>query len=205
MAMRGGGAVELTLSECQRQTIVMLQDELMADLSKPTVSPPALAALAAAAGSAATVLGAYYFEHVLNIPPCPLCLEQRTVHYIAISLALVVAFAAFRKAPPMLVRAGLAALALAFVLGAGMGGYHAGVEWGWWPGPQECSGPLTGFGNAGDLLRQMQTTSLVRCDEVLWRFLGLSLAGYNAVISLALAAVAVWGLVAARRPFQAGL
>jgi disulfide bond formation protein DsbB len=173
----------------------------MADSTKTSLGlpPGGVAALLAAAGSAATVLGAYFFEQVLKIPPCPLCLEQRTAHYVAIPLALVVAFAAFRRVSPVVVRTGLAALALTFLIGAGIGGYHAGVEWKWWPGPQECSGPLTGFGNAGDLLRQMQTTSLVRCDEVLWRFLGISLAGYNALISLVLAAIPGWGIATTPR------
>ena len=79
-----------------------------------------------------------------------------------------------------------------------IGVYHSGVEWKWWPGPQDCSGPINSFGSAGDLLRQMQATSVVRCDEVQFRFLGLSLAGYNALICLALAAVSAWGLVRRR-------
>jgi disulfide bond formation protein DsbB len=150
-------------------------------------------ALAIAAGGAAAILGAYYFQYVLAVAPCPLCLEQRRVWYVAIPLALLVALAAFAKAPRPLLAAGLVAVALALLVGAGIGVYHAGVEWKWWAGPQECSGPIATFGNAGDLLRQMQTTSLVRCDEVSWRFLGLSLAGYNTLISGLFAILAFWG------------
>ncbi len=159
-------------------------------------SPAAAAALVVAAGGTATILGAYFFQYVLKIAPCPLCLEQRMAHYVAIPLAIVVALAAWKKAPRGLVMAGLAAVALAMLIGAGIGVYHVGVEWKWWPGPRDCSGPISDFGQAGDLLRQMQTTSVVRCDEVPWQFLGLSLAGYNTLISLALAAVALCGIVA---------
>jgi disulfide bond formation protein DsbB len=156
--------------------------------------PPAFAALVVAAGSAATLLGAAFFQYVLNIPPCPLCLEQRIPHYIAVPLALVVMIAAMRKAPRWALALGFAALALAMLTTAGVGVYHSGVEWKWWEGPRDCSGPISGFGNTGDLLRQLESISIVRCDEVLWRGFGLSLAGYNALISLALAAFALWGL-----------
>jgi disulfide bond formation protein DsbB len=75
---------------------------------------------------------------------------------------------------------------------SGLGVYHSGIEWKWWPGPQECSGSLDNLGGAGGLLKQLESISLVRCDDAAWRFLGLSLAGYNALISLALAFVAGW-------------
>jgi disulfide bond formation protein DsbB len=73
---------------------------------------------------------------------------------------------------------------------SGLGVYHSGIEWKWWPGPQECSGSLDNLGGPGGLLKQLESISLVRCDDAAWRFLGLSLAGYNALISLALALVA---------------
>ena len=87
----------------------------------------------------------------------------------------------------------LAAIAVAMLWNAGLGAYHSGVEWKWWEGPQDCSGPVSNFGPAGGLLDQIQTIRVVRCDEAAWRFLGLSLAGYNALISLALAAIAALG------------
>ena len=161
-------------------------------------NPAAAAALVVALGGAATILGAMVFQYGFGIVPCPLCLEQRMVYYVAIPLAVVVAIAALRDAPRALVRAGLGLIALAMLFGAGLALYHAGVEWKWWPGPQDCSGPLTPLGSRG-LLEQLQTVDIVRCDEAPWRFLGLSLAGWNVLISLALAAVALWGL-SARRP-----
>src|SRR5712691_9462624 len=158
----------------------------------------AAAALVVAAGGAATILGALVFQYGLGLAPCPLCLEQRIPYYVAIPLAIVVAIAALRGAPRPLVQAGLGLIALAMLFGAGLALYHAGIEWKWWPGPQDCSGPLTPLGSRG-LLEQLQSVNVVRCDEAPWRFLGLSLAGWNVRISLALAAVALWGL-SARRP-----
>jgi len=159
-------------------------------------NPAAAAALLVAAGGAATILGAYFFQYILGIAPCPLCLEQRIPYYVAIPLALVAAIAALRGAPRPLVGGGLVLLVIAMLINAGLGVYHAGVEWKFWEGPRDCSGPISNFGNAGSLLQQMETTSVVRCDEAAWRFLGLSLAGYNVLISLALAAIALWGILA---------
>src|SRR6266511_1170797 len=136
-------------------------------------NPAAAAALVVALGGAATILGAMVFQYGFGIVPCPLCLEQRMVYYVAIPLAVVVAIAALRDAPRALVRAGLGLIALAMLFGAGLALYHAGVEWKWWPGPQDCSGPLTPLGSRG-LLEQLQDISIVRCDEAPWRFLGLS-------------------------------
>jgi disulfide bond formation protein DsbB len=141
-------------------------------------NPAALAALLIALIAAATLAGAWFFQLVLDIRPCPLCLEQRYAYYLALPLAALVAF-----------------LLLATLANAWLGGYHAGVEWKFWPGPTDCSGPLVDFGKAGGLLEQLDKVKVVRCDEVQWRFLGLSLAGYNVLISLAMAAIALFGFV----------
>jgi disulfide bond formation protein DsbB len=157
------------------------------------LSPAALAALLVDAGALATILGAYFFQYVLGYAPCPLCLEQRIPYYVAIPLALLVAFAALSAAPRTMVRAGLALLTLIMLVSAGLGIYHAGVEWKFWQGPLDCSGPITGFGSASDLFTK--PSGLVRCDDAAWRFLGISLAGYNVLISIVLAAIAAWGVV----------
>ena len=73
-----------------------------------------------------------------------------------------------------------------------LGAYHAGVEWKFWQGPTDCTGPVVNLGSAGDLLERLDTVKVIRCDEVQWRFLGLSLAGYNVLISLLMAAIAAW-------------
>lgn len=167
-------------------------------------NPAAAAALAIAAGGAATILGAWFLQYALDLKPCPLCLEQRIPYYVAIPLAVIVAIAALRHAPRGYLTAGLGALALAWLIDAGLGTYHAGVEWKWWIGPTDCSGPLDSLGSTKDLLQDLQTISPVRCDQAAWRFLGLSLAGYNVLISLALAAVALWGIAASARDSRIG-
>jgi disulfide bond formation protein DsbB len=178
----------------------MVQSALRADISQSVAAKAAIsAALAVAALGAATILGAWYFQYFLGLQPCPLCLEQRVPYFIAIPLAVAVAAAAWRGAPRLLLAGGLVAVALAMLWGAGLGVYHAGAEWHWWAGPQDCSGPMNSFGSARDLLKQIQSTSVVRCDEASWRFLGLSLAGYNVLIALAMAAIALWGAAATVR------
>ncbi len=166
--------------------------------AKPSLvreSNPALAAaLAIAAIAALTLAGAWFFQLVLDIRPCPLCLEQRYAYYLAVPLGALLAWAAARHAPRSVLVAGLALLALAALANAWLGFYHAGVEWGFWQGPTECSGSVLDLGKAGSLLDNLDKVKVIRCDEVQWRFLGLSLAGYNVLISLAMAALAAWGI-----------
>jgi disulfide bond formation protein DsbB len=161
--------------------------------------PGVAAAVLVAAGGAAAILGAYYFQYVMGLRPCQLCLEQRIAFYVSISLAIAVAIAAGRGARPPVAAAGLGVIALAMLFNSGLALFHAGVEWKWWPGPQECSGPLTDLSAGGDLLSSLTNLTIVRCDEAAWRFLGLSLAGYDVLISLSLAAIAAWGAAAAWR------
>jgi disulfide bond formation protein DsbB len=161
--------------------------------------PGVAAAVLVAAGGAATILGAYYFQYVMGLRPCPLCLEQRIAFYVSIPLAIAVAIAAGRGAPPRIAAAGLGIIALAMLFNSGLALFHAGVEWKWWPGPLECSGPLTDLSAGGDLLSSLTNLTIVRCDEAAWRFLGLSLAGYDVLISLILAAIAAFGAAAAWR------
>jgi disulfide bond formation protein DsbB len=157
-------------------------------------SPALVAALLIAAIAAATIAGAWFFELVLDIRPCPLCLEQRYAYYLAIPLAALTALVAAKSAPRGVLVAALAVLGLAALGNAVLGTYHAGVEWGFWQGPTDCTGPVGNLGSAGTLLERLDTVKVIRCDEVQWRFLGLSLAGYNALISLLMAAIAVWGI-----------
>ena len=158
------------------------------------MSDPIIGAAAGiAAISALTLAGAWFFQLVLGIQPCPLCLEQRYAYYVAIPVAVLIAAGAVRGAPRRKLAGGLVLLALAFIANAGLGVYHAGVEWGFWQGPTDCTGPITDFGNSGSLLDDLNKVKVVRCDEVQWKFLGLSLAGYSVLISLGLATLAAWG------------
>jgi disulfide bond formation protein DsbB len=167
-------------------------------MRNPTAGAAGAAIVIAIVGAAA-ILGALYFQYGLRLEPFPLCLEQRIAYYFAIPLALIVAFAAASGAPRALLTAALALIALAMLINAGLGVYHSGVEWKFWPGPADCSGPVTSLGRASDLMRQLRNVTVVRCDEAAWRFLGLSLAGYNVLISLALAGAAIWGLNASTK------
>ena len=102
--------------------------------------------------------------------------------------------ACVRGASRKVLVAALAVIALGMLWNAGLGAYHAGVEWKFWEGPQSCSGgSLSDLGTAGGLLDKLKSIRVVRCDEIPWSFLGISLAGYNAIISLALALIAGWG------------
>jgi disulfide bond formation protein DsbB len=160
--------------------------------------PAAAAAIVIAVVGAATILGAYYFQYGLHYEPCELCLKERVPYYAAVPLALVVALAAWLRVPRPIVIGGLVLLALLMLAGVGLGVYHAGVEWKFWPGPVECSGSISNFGSASGLLDKINGTRLVPCDVAAFRILGISLAGYNALISLALAAVALWGAAKAK-------
>jgi len=167
--------------------------------------PAAAAAIAIAAIGVLTIAGFFYFQYVLGYPPCPLCLEQRYAFYVSVPLAAMVLLGLSVGSSRKVVMLALLAIAAAMLWNAGLGTYHAGVEWQWWPGPQDCSGATPNFSAGGSLIDQINRTRVVRCDEAAWRFLGLSLAGYNVLISLTLAAIALWGVAAVwkSRPFEA--
>jgi len=160
--------------------------------SRPVLS----AATAIAVVGAVTVLGAWFFQYVLGYNPCPLCLEQRYAYYFAVPLAVLTALGDEFGASRKVLIAALLVIAAGMLWNAALGVFHSGIEWGWWPGPQECSGSLGDLGS-GNLIDRLNSFRVVRCDEAAWRFLGLSLAGYNAVISLVLAALASWGVARA--------
>lgn len=182
-----------------RETNVTLDATASRPHARDASNPALTAALAITAVAVATLAGAWFFQLVLDIRPCPLCLEQRYAYYLAIPLGALVALAAAKDAPRAVLAAGLALLAAAALGNAVLGTYHAGVEWKFWQGPTDCTGPIGILGSAGDLLARLDTVKVIRCDEVQWRFLGLSLAGYNVLISLLMAAIAAWGIVMMRR------
>ena len=144
--------------------------------------------LMATAGSAALMLGAFAFQYIGGLPPCAMCIWQRYPHVVAIVLGLI----ALRFGTPVLAWLG----ALAAFTTAAIGGYHTGVERGWWEGPTTCtSGPIGGL-STDELFDQIMSAPLVRCDEVPWEMFGLSMASWNMVISLGL--MVLW-IAAARR------
>lgn len=133
----------------------------------------------AAGGSAALLLGAFAFQHLGGLAPCKLCIWQRYPHAVAIALG---AAALFVPLPALLALGALAALATAAV-----GLYHVGVEQEWWEGPTSCTSGSIGGVDTNDLFDQIMAAPLIRCDDIAWQFAGLSMAGWNMIISLVLA------------------
>ena len=146
----------------------------------------------------ATIGGAWAFQIFGGYVPCKLCLEERLPYYVGVPLAFVALTTALARGPAWLWRLALALAGVVFLYGLTLGAYHAGAEWSWWPGPSDCgsTGGLTP-GSTGDLLNQLKGIRIVSCTTASWRFppaaWGLSFAGWNAVISLVLAAVALAG------------
>lgn len=137
--------------------------------------------LLAGLGSADLLLGAMAFQFIGGLAPCDMCLWQRWPHVVALILALL--WLRFRAR--LLVVLG----ALTMLGSAGLGLWHAGVERGWWEGPTTCTSANVSGLTPDQLLQQIMTAPIVRCDEIAWSFAGLSMAGWNAVISLVLAGV----------------
>ncbi|PZR36544.1 disulfide bond formation protein B [Caulobacter segnis] len=154
---------------------------------------PLLAVLA----SALMLAIAHAFERFGGLAPCHLCLKQREVYWVAGTVGLI-AWGLQRtplwprlRLPANLLLGGL------FLYGAGLATYHAGAEWKWWPGPASCSG--VGYAGVSDLEAMLKGTAKIKapaCDKAAWVFLGLSMAGWNVLVSLKLA---VWSVLAALR------
>lgn len=155
---------------------------------------PRLWPMAAFAASLAMLAGAWTFQYVGGLQPCTLCLYQRWPYWAAMGIAVVGVLAARR-----LGRRGIAALAgagaLVFLAGGAIAGFHVGVEQHWWEGLASCGGGahLNDPNLSIEELRALLfATPVVRCDEVPWSLFGISLAGYNLIASLALAAASIW-------------
>ena len=135
----------------------------------------------ALAGSIGLLLGALAFEHLGGMAPCALCIWQRWPHVVAL-----LGVGALALGSPVFAVIGAAGAATS----GGIGVYHTGVERGWWPGPSSCSagGDLSRL-SPEELLAQIMAAPVVRCDEVPWEMLGLSMASWNAVASFGLAAL----------------
>lgn len=149
---------------------------------------PVSTALLITFGSAGALAAAWYFQLVVGLAPCPLCLDQRLPYYAAVPLGLLVAWGAAR-APQRagLWRAGLFLLTALMAVDAIIAIYHTGVEWQFWPGPTACTGTAPPV--VRDIMSALKTTRVPRCDEAAWRMLGISMAGWNALLALGLTAI----------------
>lgn len=137
--------------------------------------------LLATLGSAAVLLGAYGFQHLGDMAPCKLCVWQRWPHGTAILIGLAILFTGEIRMAWM--------GAVAAFTTAGIGFYHVGVEQGWWEGPASCTSGGVGDVSPEELLNQILAAPLVRCDDIAWQMAGISMAGWNAILSLGLAAL----------------
>lgn len=143
--------------------------------------------LLAMTGSAAMLLGAWGFQYLGGMAPCKMCIWQRWPHGVAV----------LAGGGALLLQGGLWPLlgAMGAATSGAIGVYHSGVERGWWAGPDTCTSAPVDTMSADQLFDQIMAAPLVRCDEVAWEMLGLSMASWNAVISFALAAIWIAALL----------
>jgi disulfide bond formation protein DsbB len=146
--------------------------------------------------SVGIILTALGFEYLGGYAPCPLCLIQRYAFYAGIPLTfLAMALVAERSRIAAVL---FFVVALGYLANAGLATYHAGVEWHFWPGPDTCTAAQALPANPVDLLKGLDSARVVRCDEATWRLFGLSFAGWNVLISLALFAISLQAAFAAK-------
>ncbi len=159
------------------------------------VLPPAQTrrALLILLAALATLAAVFIFES-FGFTPCELCLAERYAYYAGAPIAALTAWLASSSAHG-LARALFVLLALVFLANAGLAFYHVGVEQHWWPGPTACTGSLSAPVDVNDLMKSLNSARVVRCDEVQLRILGLSFAGWDVVVS---AAIALYAALAAR-------
>jgi disulfide bond formation protein DsbB len=149
-----------------------------------TLPYPSRLGLVAAIGSGLLLGGAYYFQYVVGLAPCDMCLWQRYPHMLAILFGLITV--------PLLIEPRVALVfallaILALFVTAGIGVYHAGVEQHWWQGPQSCTGRIPAGLSVEELKKYLMNARMVRCDEIPWKMWNVSMAGWNAILSGALA------------------
>lgn len=135
-------------------------------------------------GPSALLGGAFAFQYIGGLHPCEMCIWQRWPHAIALILGSLALFV-----PSAGKRALLLLAALAELVTAGIGVFHAGVEQRWWQGPSACSATDLG---SGDFFSNVMATPVVQCDQIAWSLAGISMAGYNAIFSGLIAGVALW-------------
>jgi len=156
---------------------------------------PATLPLLLLLGSSSALLGALYFQYGLGLAPCALCYDQRYAHAAALVPAAIALLLHGRPQKLLIALAGLALLG-----SAGIAGYHVGVEQGWWSGPAGCSAPSFAHLDIQQLRAALEAAPVVRCDEIPWSLFGISMAGYNFLLSLTLAALALgWAVGNFRR------
>ena len=155
--------------------------------------------LTALLSSALMLAIAHGFQTFGGYQPCTLCLRQREVYWFAAGFSALAMVAVRLPGGPKLRQASCWILALIFLVGCGIAVYHAGAEWKFWPGPTTCSGAGGSVTSADmDALLNGAKIRPPACDQAAWVFLGISMAGWNALISLKLAILSVLAAVKER-------
>lgn len=152
----------------------------------PFVSLGGLGILIVAA-SVFSLLFAYTAEYGFGLKPCILCLYQRVPYAVCIGIGIIVILLA--RTMPKTARFMVYVAALSFLIGAGIALFQVGVEHGWWKGTDACTGSSLAGLSASDFLDRIKSAPVVRCDDVQFSFLGISMAGYNGIWGVCLAAV----------------
>jgi disulfide bond formation protein DsbB len=150
-------------------------------------------------GMAVVILTALGFEHLGGYVPCALCLLQRNPYYIGVPVGILAVIAAGLRLPPIVARLLIGLIVILMLVGAGLGVFHAGVEWRFWEGPASCSTSVNAIStSAGSLLDDINKQHGPSCTDATLRVLGLSFAGWNVVVSLILAAIGLRGALRKR-------
>jgi disulfide bond formation protein DsbB len=140
--------------------------------------------------SGSLLIGALLFQHVGGLAPCEMCHWQRWAHLAVLAIAGLAVLTGNRQLGWLAI--------LAMLVSAGLGLFHAGVEQKWWDGITACTAPIASGMSSADMLDSLMNAPLVRCDAIPWSFLGVSMAGWNALISLGAALVAAAVLIFTR-------
>lgn len=148
-------------------------------------------------GMLAVILAALGMQYIAGYQPCEMCLYQRWPYYTGLVFAPLLAVLIYQQKNG-LYQHGLKLVSLIFFSGAIYAAYHAGVEWQWWAGPDSCGGTGGALNTIDDLMRSLETTKIVPCDEAAWRLFGISMAGYNALASFGLSVFALLPIYGAR-------
>ncbi|MEO0329031.1 MAG: disulfide bond formation protein B [Pseudomonadota bacterium] len=143
------------------------------------------------------ILTALAFEHFGGYQPCKLCLQQRQPWYLGIPIMMIATIGLFLHWPQWLVRSLIVIVTIILIYSVFLAVRHSGVEWGWWEGPSDCGAVDTEIAtDTDDFLKQLEATVPPSCNDAALRVLGLSFAGWNAIVSLLL------GFLAARIAFN---
>ena len=156
------------------------------------ILPVNRALLICAAMSGGLLVAAFLFEYVGGLAPCKMCIWQRWAHVALILTALsgLLIPTQIRAKPALMF------VVVAAMISAAIAGFHAGVEWQLWDGPSGCTASLSSSGDMSLLVDQLLATPVVRCDEVPWSLFGISMAGWNSILSLDIAGFALMSWLA---------